>query len=111
MPGAEVIVEAANGLAFSNNKSLGRLPSANGLSPECGWWEEALASSINFKRDVAALMEPSGSAIFMLLRAAHTPIVLKQLRNYGDTIIHASISSEQDKSMLALLATGKGNRS
>jgi uncharacterized membrane protein len=86
------------------------LPPANGPSPENGWWEEALAGSANFKRDVAALLEPSGSAIFMLLRAAHAPIALKQLRNYGDTIVHASISSEQDKRMFALLAAGKGKR-
>ena len=78
---------------------------------ECGWWQEALASSVNFKRDVAALMEPSGSAIFMLLRAVEAPVVLKQLRNYGDTIVHTSLSSEQDKKMLALLANGKENRS
>ena len=68
IPGAEVIVEAADGVAFSNNKAWGRLPPANGPSPENGWWEEALAGSANFKRDVAALMEPDGSAIFMLLR-------------------------------------------
>jgi uncharacterized membrane protein len=110
MPGAEVIVEAADGVAFSNNKALARLPPANGPSPENGWWEEALAGSANFKRDVAALLEPSGSAIFTLLRAAHAPIALKQLRNYGDTIVHASISSEQDKRMFALLAAGQGRR-
>jgi len=111
IPGAEVIVEAADGVAFSNNKAWGRLPPANGPSPENGWWEEALAGSANFKRDVAALMEPDGSAIFMLLRAADATKVLKQLRNYGDTIVHAAISFEQDKRMFALLAVGKGNRS
>jgi len=31
-------------------------------------------------------------------------MVLKQLRNYGDTIVHASVSSEQDNKMLAMLA-------
>ena len=112
MSGAEVMVDAADGLAFSKNKGLDQSPPTNGPSsaPESGWWEEALARSVNFKRDVAALMEPSGSAIFMLLRAADAPIALKQLRNYGDTIVHASLSSEQDKKMFALLAVGKENR-
>lgn len=111
MPRTEVMVEVADGLAFSNNKSLDQSPPANGPSSESSWWEEALACAVNFKRDVAALMEPSGSAIFMLLRAVDAPIVLKQLRNYGDTIVHTSLSSEQDKKMFASLAIGKENRS
>jgi len=56
-------------------------------------------------------MEPSGSAIFMLLRNADAPVVLKQLRTYGDTIVHTSLSLEQDKKMLALFALSKENRS
>lgn len=113
MSGAEVMVDAADGLAFSKNKGLDQSPPSNEPSsaPESAWWEEALARSVNFKRDVAALMEPSGSAIFMLLRAADAPIALKQLRNYGDTIVHTSLSSEQDQKMFALLAVGKENRS
>ena len=59
---------------------------------------------MNFQRDVAALMAPHGSAIFLLLRAENAPVVLKQLRNYGDTIVHTSVSSEQDNKMLAMLA-------
>ena len=109
MPETEALVEAANGLAFSNQPALKR--PMNGQSPESGWWREALAGSNNFQRDVAALVEPSGSVIFMLLRNADAPVVLKQLRNYGDTIIHTSLSSEQDKKMLALLALSKENRS
>jgi len=59
---------------------------------------------VNFQRDVAALMAPHGSAIFLLLRAGNAPVVLKQLRNYGDTIVHTSVSSEQDNKMLTMLA-------
>ena len=111
MAGAEAIVEAAKGLAFSNTKTRERSRPVNGFSAESSWWQEALASSINFQRDIAALMQPSGSAIFMLLRAGDARVVLKQLRNYGDTILHTSVSTEQDKKMLALLAISKENRS
>ena len=111
MPATQAMVEAADGVAFSNKQALKLTLPRNGRSPESGWWREALARSNNFQRDVAALMEPSGSAIFMLLRNADAPMVLKQLRNYGDTIIHTSLSSEQDKKMLALLALSKENRS
>lgn len=51
-------------------------------------------------------MTPKGSALFILLRAEPAAVVLKQLSNYGDTIIHTSVSSEQDKKMEALFATG-----
>ena len=113
LPATAAMVEAADGLAFSNQPALKQAlkRQMNGQSPESGWWKEALARSNNFQRDVAALMEPSGSVIFMLLRNADAPMILKQLRNYGDTIIHTSLSSEQDKKMLALLALSKENRS
>ena len=111
MPGAEVMVEAATSLAFSNYEPLRATAPDNETTRESGWWQEALARSVNFKRDVAALIEPSGSAIFMLLRDADAPVVLKQLRDYGDTIVHTSLSPEQDKKMLALLTSNKENRS
>ena len=107
--GTEVLVEAASAVASSNGKASASRP-GNETAPECTWWQEALARSVNFKRDVAALMEPSGSAIFMLLHAVDVRVVLNQLRNYGDTIVHTSLSSEQDKKMLALLALTKENR-
>jgi uncharacterized membrane protein len=109
MPGTAVMVQACNGLA-SSNCNCPNPSTLDETTREGGWWQEALARSVNFKRDVAALMEPNGSAIFMLLRAVEVPAVLKQLRNYGDTIIHTSLSSEQDKKMLTLLAISKENR-
>ena len=109
MPRAEVMVEASEGLAGSNHRF--RPSSSNEITREGGWWQEALACSVNFKRDVAALIEPSGSAIFMILRTAEAPGALKQLRNYGDTIVHTSLSCEQDKQMLALLGTRKEHQS
>jgi uncharacterized membrane protein len=111
MQGTEVMVEAANGLAFSKTRGLDASRPVNGRSPESDWWQEALAGSVNFQRDIAALMQPSGSAIFMLLRAADARVVLKQLRNYGDTIVHTSLSTDQDKKMHALLTLSKENRS
>ena len=110
VPGTEVMVEAANGLASSNHRATEVSRPGSETTPESGWWKEALARSINFKRDVAALMEPCRSAIFMILRAQDAPVALKQLRNYGDTIVHASLGTEQDKKMLALLALSKENR-
>jgi uncharacterized membrane protein len=109
LPLTEVMIEAADGLSFSPPP----LRSAQEITatPEMDWWRESLGKSDNFKRDVAALMAPSVSVIFMILRIANVPTVLKQLRNYGDTILHTSLSSEQDDKMLSILAVGKGGQS
>jgi hypothetical protein len=40
----------------------------------------------------------------MLLRAATVPEALKQLCNYGNTIVHTSLNAEQDDKMLEMLA-------
>lgn len=108
IPRTDVMVEASNGLASSNNSSPRH---SRETTPEGAWWHEALAPAVNFKRDVAALMEPSGSAIFMLLRTGEPRLVLKHLRNYGDTIVHTSLSSEQDTKMIGLLGHSKEKRS
>lgn len=103
LPLTEVLVEAADGIAFSSTSSSGN-SRQKAESWEAKWWRDSLHLSQNFKRDVAALIVPSGSAIFMLLRAVKAPVALPQLRNYGDTIVHTSLSAEQDDKMLAMLA-------
>ena len=110
MPVADLMVETTNGLTLeAHGKAVAGV--ATRLTREGTWWQQALKQSDDFKRDVAALVGPSGSAIFMLLKTADAPVILRQLGNYGDTIIHTSLSSEHDDTMLALLATDKESRS
>jgi len=52
-------------------------------------------------------MAPGGSAIFMLLRSARAAIALEQLRDYGDTIVHTSLNTDQDDMVLAMLTDGR----
>ena len=101
LPMAEVIVEAADGIDMATRTSRQN----SHPTPEAQWWRESLEHSENFKRDTAALMNANGSAIFILLRTADPTKVLQLLRNYGDTIVHTSIISEQDKKMQAMLRT------
>jgi uncharacterized membrane protein len=104
LPMAEVIVEAADGIDIATH--LPRTSRQNShATPEAQWWRESLEHSENFKRDTAALINANGSAIFILLRTADPTKVLQLLRNYGDTIVHTSIVSEQDKKMQAILRT------
>jgi uncharacterized membrane protein len=109
-PVTELMVNATRGVTLQSNEGL-CLGTNNGTTQEGSWWQHALERSEDFKRDVAALIAPSSSAIFMLLRAADAPLILRQLGNYGDTIIHTSLSSEHDETMLALLASDKESRS
>lgn len=110
LPLTEVMVEAADGLAFSRNSTMAQRRQPYEATVESQWWRESLKTAGNFRRDVAALMAANGSAIFMLLRAPNTAAALKQLSNYGDTIVHTSLSSEQDEKLLAMLATSRNTR-
>lgn len=104
LPMAEVIIEAANGIDMATDLSRTSRQHLH-ATPEAQWWRESLEQSGNFKRDTAALLNANGSAIFILLRRAEPSKVLQLLRNYGDTIVHTSIVSEQDKKMQAILGT------
>jgi uncharacterized membrane protein len=104
LPFTEVMVDAANGMSMSAQRLATAAQQDREETFETQWWRESLEHAANFKRDVAALMVPHGSAIFILLRTASAPTVLKQLGNYGDTIVHTTVSSEQDSKMLARLA-------
>jgi uncharacterized membrane protein len=107
IPSADVMVEAVEGFAFYPRVGLAQGQESNGRSRESDWWVKTFEAARNFKRDVAALIAPNGSAIFMLLRTPNTSAALKQLGNYGDTIVHTSLSIEQDEKLLAILATSK----
>src|SRR5262249_54866762 len=104
LPLTEVLVEATDGIAVSAgaNGEGGRRFSSN--MPDASSWRRSVLLPHQFTRDVAALLEPKGSAIFMLLRTSNVSNTLSQLRNYGDTIVHTALTQEQDNKMFALLA-------
>jgi hypothetical protein len=105
MPIADAIAGAADELAVSNRSgSNGQEKTVRTV--EMSWWRKSLRLSEDFMRDVAALITPGGSAIFMMLRGSRIPLVLAQLRNYGGIMLHTSLNSDQDDKMLAMLAHG-----
>jgi uncharacterized membrane protein len=110
VPLTEVMVKAADGLTFSPRQPLDHRRPPDESGAESQWWCDSLKGANDFKRDVAALMAGNASAIFMLLRARNTAMVLSQLGNYGDTIVHTSLSNEQDEKLLKLLANGSNSR-
>jgi uncharacterized membrane protein len=72
-------------------------------SSEAGWWRESLKDSENFQRDLAASITANSSAILMMLRTPKVSKALENLRNYGTTIVHTTISTAQDEKLLAIL--------
>ena len=68
------------------------------------WWRKNLRISEEFIRDIGALVQPGDSAVFMFLRTPNIVTVLKQLRNYGGTLLHTSLSQEQEESLQEVLA-------
>jgi uncharacterized membrane protein len=103
LPLTDMMVEAVKGISVSAGMRAALPTECSSEFPEKKWWRDTLHLSENFTRDVAALIAPGGSAIFMLLRAATVPVALEQLRNYGDTIIHTSLNTDQDDKMFAML--------
>lgn len=72
-------------------------------SCEARWWRDSLQDSENFKRDLSALITANSSAILMMLRTPKVSEVLENLRNYGSTIVHTTVSTAQDDRLRAML--------
>lgn len=109
-PLTEVMVKAADGLTCLPKQPCDKRRPPDETIVESQWWCDSLEPANDFKRDVAALMAGNASAIFMLLRAQNTAAILRQLSNYGNTIVHTSLSREQDKKLFELLANGNYSR-
>ena len=71
------------------------------------WWKKTLRISNEFIRDIGAMVQPGDSAVFMFLRTPNIVSVLKQLRNYGGTLLHFSLSQEQEETLKNALAFRK----
>ena len=104
-PSVEIMADAANGVssAFlthycSTDRQMTR--------PDLKWWKDRLRISETFVRDVAAVAQPGGSAIFMLLTTPNIAAALDQLRNYGNTLLHTRLSAEQEQEINAVLSPG-----
>lgn len=106
LPLTDVMAEAVDRMAFTSGALTDGSRNAHTLLPDARWWKECLRLPDDFLRDIGAVIKPGDSAIFMLLRVNNLQIVMQQLRNYGDTLIHTSLGPEQDEQMNAMLARG-----
>jgi uncharacterized membrane protein len=97
------MVEAADEVSIRSRVSKTVSPINEIESPELEWWRESLKDAENFKRDVSASIIANSSAIFMMLRTVNASSALEQLRDYGSTIVHATVTKEQDDRLRLML--------
>jgi uncharacterized membrane protein len=95
-------VVAASGMVTGVVEGTKELSSA--VTPDGKWWKESLRISEEFVRDIGAMIQPGDSAIFMLLRTPKVVTVLRQLRNYGGTLLRTSLTPEQEIKVNALFS-------
>jgi len=94
---ADQLVDAA--AAFSTEaglRSAVQKGSRKG-SADNKWWRENLCISKEFVRDIGGMIQPGDSALFILLHANESPILLRYLRNQGGTALHTTLSPRQDE--------------
>ena len=106
LPLTDVVAEAVAHIAFASGAPTDGSRNTHALLPDARWWKECLRLPDDFLRDISAVIKPGDSAIFMLLRVKNLQVVMQQLHNYGDTLIHTSLGPEQDEQMNAMLARG-----
>jgi len=61
-----------------------------------------------FMKQLAATMTPNCSTLFVLVRKATPDKVLEELKGTGGTILHTSLSHEDEAKLQAALEAGKG---
>ena len=103
VPLTQEMVEAADEVARPSMRIKPSSPNDGKDSGATRWWRESLKDSENFQRDLSASITPNSSAILMMLRTPKVSKALENLRNYGSTIVHATISTTQDEKLRAIL--------
>jgi uncharacterized membrane protein len=103
VPVTERMTDAASQVVATFGAPKSEASAARASVPDAMWWKEELRISEEFLRDIGAMMGLGGSALFMLLQTSELGTVLRQLRNYGGSLLYASLSPEQEKELRGVL--------
>jgi len=102
VPNTDGMTEAAGNVATEFGALGGTEgPSGKQAVLNANWWKKV---SDEFIRDIGAMVQPGDSAVFMFLQTPNIVSVLKQLRNYGGTLLHFPLSHEQEERLKDALA-------
>jgi uncharacterized membrane protein len=110
VPITDGIAEAAGRMAIASRAQDKPESVGHSAIPTVRWWRENLRIPGQFLRDVGAMVQPGDSALLMLLRAPEPEVVLHQLRDYGGSLLHTLLSSEQEAELEDALAMKSGIR-
>ena len=99
--GTHVLIEAADSLTCSTSEDCNNSYFRTGQ--QLKWWRDSVKLSDDFSRDLAAALSAGGSALFILFKASKATDVLPGLRIFGETIVHTSLSHEQDEQLTQLI--------
>jgi uncharacterized membrane protein len=106
-PVADGLSAAVSNASAAFTQSVGATPVVSGVGePDAAWWKKNVRLSKDFIRDVGAIMQPGYSTLLILSRDETATPLLRRLRGYDGTLLHAMLDWEQEGEVAAAPAKG-----
>lgn len=99
-PWTDAMTEAAAQLKLASGALSNAGQNSEAITPKASWWKESLKLDDDFLRDAGAIIAEGNSAVFILLKTRDPQTALKQLRDYGGTVLRTSLSAKQDEELI-----------
>ena len=95
---------AAAGAAVATGAISGTAIGAGLGAVDASSWKDSFGIPEDFVQQVGALVQPGDSAIFAILRVGNPDVVADQFRGYGGTILHTTLSKDQQAKVEKVLS-------
>jgi uncharacterized membrane protein len=95
---------AAAGAAVATGAISGTALGAGLGAVDASSWKDEFGIPDDFVQRVGALVQPGDSAIFAILRVGNPDVVADQFRGYGGTILHTTLSRDQQAKVEKVLS-------
>jgi uncharacterized membrane protein len=76
---------------------------AAGGAIDASTWKKDFGISDDFVKEIAGMVQPGDSAIFVLARTVDPAYVAEQFRGYGGTVLQSTLTKEQADKLQAVL--------
>ena len=95
---------AAAGAALASGAITGTAIGAGVGATKASSWKDEFGITDDFVGQVKAMIQPGDSAIFAILRFSDPDVVADQFRGYGGTILHTTLTREQEAKVEKVLS-------
>jgi len=95
---------AAAGAAVATGAISGTAIGAGLGAVDASSWKDSFGIPDDFVQQVGALVQPGDSAIFAILRVGNPDVMADQFRGYGGTILHTTLSKDQQAKVEKVLS-------